>query len=34
MANMSRKFLDLGAQVYVKAEKANESNKGVVTYAL
>jgi phosphomethylpyrimidine synthase len=27
MASMSKKFLDMGAEVYVEAEKAKESNK-------
>ena len=27
MASMSQKFLDLGAKVYVEAEKVKESNK-------
>ena len=29
MAQMSQKFLDLGANVYVDAEKAKESNKAL-----
>jgi phosphomethylpyrimidine synthase len=29
MAQMSRKFLDLGANVYVDAEKVKESNKAL-----
>jgi phosphomethylpyrimidine synthase len=29
MAQMSQKFLDLGAQVYVEAEKVKESNKAL-----
>jgi len=29
MAEMSRKFLDLGANVYVEADKVNESNKAL-----
>ena len=29
MAQMSKKFLDLGAKVYVEAEKVKESNKAL-----
>jgi phosphomethylpyrimidine synthase len=29
MAQMSQKFLDLGANVYVEAERAKESNKAL-----
>jgi hypothetical protein len=29
MAQMSKKFLDLGAEVYVDAEKVRESNKSL-----
>ena len=29
MASMSKKFLDMGAQVYVDADKAKESNKAL-----
>ena len=29
MAQMSKKFLDLGANVYVDADKAKESNKAL-----
>jgi phosphomethylpyrimidine synthase len=29
MAQMSQKFLDLGANVYVDAEKAKESNRAL-----
>jgi phosphomethylpyrimidine synthase len=29
MAQMSKKFLDLGAEVYVDADKARESNKAL-----
>ena len=29
MASMSKKFLDLGANVYVDADKAKESNKAL-----
>ena len=29
MAEMSKKFLDMGAQVYVDAEKVKESNKAL-----
>jgi hypothetical protein len=29
MADMSKKFLDLGAQVYVDADKVKESNKAL-----
>jgi phosphomethylpyrimidine synthase len=29
MAQMSRKFLDLGANVYVDADKAKESNRAL-----
>jgi phosphomethylpyrimidine synthase len=29
MASMSKKFIDMGAQVYVEAEKAKESNKAL-----
>ncbi len=29
MASMSKKFLDLGAQVYVEADKVKESNKAL-----
>ena len=29
MAAMSKKFIDMGAQVYVEAEKVKESNKAL-----
>jgi phosphomethylpyrimidine synthase len=29
MAQMSRRFLDMGAEVYVEAEKVKESNKAL-----
>ena len=29
MASMSKKFIDMGAQVYVEAEKVKESNKAL-----
>jgi hypothetical protein len=29
MAQMSQKFLDLGAKVYIEAEKVRESNKAL-----
>jgi hypothetical protein len=29
MASMSKKFLDMGAQVYVDADKVRESNKAL-----
>jgi phosphomethylpyrimidine synthase len=29
MASMSKKFLDMGAQVYVDADKVKESNKAL-----
>jgi phosphomethylpyrimidine synthase len=29
MADMSKKFIDMGAQVYVDADKAKESNKAL-----
>jgi len=29
MAQMSKKFLDMGAEVYVEAEKVRESNKAL-----
>ena len=29
MADMSKKFIDMGAQVYVEADKAKESNKAL-----
>ncbi len=29
MASMSKKFIDMGAQVYVEADKAKESNKAL-----
>jgi len=29
MASMSKKFIDMGAQVYVEADKVKESNKAL-----
>ena len=29
MAQMSKKFIDMGAQVYVEAEKVKESNEAL-----
>jgi len=29
MAEMSKKFLDMGGEVYVEAEKAKEANKAL-----
>jgi phosphomethylpyrimidine synthase len=29
MAEMSKKFIDMGAQVYVEADKAKEANKAL-----